>query len=97
MIIDKSTAIKSLAPLSEFSISKDLITWLSTEIAQPTEAEIAAEVARLQAEYDNSEYQRQRAAAYPSLPAQLDQIYHEGVDAWKATIAAVKMQYPKPE
>ena len=35
--------------------------------------------------------------AYPSLPDQLDQIYHEGIDAWKATIAAVKTQYPKPE
>ena len=46
---------------------------------------------------DPDQYKYDRAAAYPSLPDQLDQIYHEGVDAWKATIAAVKMQYPKPE
>ena len=46
---------------------------------------------------DPNQYKYQRASAYPSLPDQLDQIYHEGVDAWKATIAAVKMQYPKPE
>ena len=41
-------------------------------------------------------YKQQRAQAYPSIPDQLDQIYHEGIDAWKATIAAVKQEYPKP-
>lgn len=41
-------------------------------------------------------YKDQRAQAYPSIPDQLDQIYHEGIDAWKATIAAVKQEYPKP-
>jgi len=42
------------------------------------------------------EYQRHREAAYPSIADQLDQIYHEGIDAWKETIAAVKAEYPKP-
>jgi len=41
-------------------------------------------------------YKEQRAQAYPSIPDQLDTIYHEGIDAWKATIAAVKQEYPKP-
>jgi len=41
-------------------------------------------------------YKDQRAAAYPSIADQLDQIYHEGLDAWKATILAVKAEYPKP-
>ena len=41
-------------------------------------------------------YKDQRAQAYPSIADQLDQIYHEGIDAWKATIAAVKQEYPKP-
>jgi hypothetical protein len=40
-------------------------------------------------------YKEQRAMAYPSIPDQLDQIYHEGIDAWKATIQAVKDRYPK--
>jgi hypothetical protein len=26
---------------------------------------------------------------------QLDKIYHEGIDAWKETISAVKAEYPK--
>ena len=40
-------------------------------------------------------YKEQRAQAYPSIADQLDKIYHEGIDAWKATIAAVKQEYPK--
>ena len=40
-------------------------------------------------------YKEQRASAYPSIADQLDKIYHEGIDAWKAQIAAVKQEYPK--
>lgn len=45
---------------------------------------------------DPNAYKDRRASAYPSIPDQLDQIYHEGIDAWKATITAVKQEYPKP-
>ena len=40
-------------------------------------------------------YQELRAAAYPSIADQLDTIYHKGIDAWKATITAVKEEFPK--
>ena len=96
MIYGKFEAIRSLNPNAHFAVRGDDIEWLDTNQTQPTEAEITAEVARLQAEYDNNEYQRQRAQAYPSIADQLDTIYHEGIDAWKATIAAVKQEYPKP-
>ena len=42
-------------------------------------------------------YQVSRARDYPSVLQQLDQIYHEGIDAWKETIKAVKDANPKPE
>jgi hypothetical protein len=45
---------------------------------------------------DPNAYKQQRAQAYPSIADQLDKIYHEGIDAWKAQIAAVKQEYPKP-
>lgn len=45
---------------------------------------------------DPNAYKQQRAKAYPSMADQLDTIYHEGIDAWKAQIAAVKQEYPKP-
>ena len=42
-----------------------------------------------------TQYARFRSVAYPTIEDQLDQIYHEGIDAWKETIAAVKAEYPK--
>ena len=41
-------------------------------------------------------YKSDRAGAYPSIADQLDDIYHNGVDAWKANILSVKQSYPKP-
>ena len=32
---------------------------------------------------------------YPSIVDQLDDIYHNGIDAWKATIKVTKDKYPK--
>ena len=44
---------------------------------------------------DPNAYVDKRLAEYPSIADQLDDIYHNGVDAWKATIKAVKDKYPK--
>ena len=41
-------------------------------------------------------YQGQRKAEYPSIEDQLDNIYHNGIDAWKTTIKTIKDKYPKP-
>ena len=43
------------------------------------------------------EYEENRRNKYPAIEEQLDQIYHEGIDAWKETIQAVKDAHPKPE
>ena len=40
-------------------------------------------------------YKDLRAQAYPSIPDQLDNIFHTGIDGWKETIQAVKTKYPK--
>ena len=50
----------------------------------------------IDAEYAALEYSRNRAAEYPSLVDQLDDIYHNGVAGWKTTIKAIKDKYPKP-
>lgn len=57
---------------------------------------VDAKIAELQADYDSKQYQRDRAAAYPSWEDQLDKIFHNGIDAWKADIQAIKDQFPKP-
>ena len=42
-------------------------------------------------------YTDARREEYPPLEEQLDKIYHEGIDAWKADIKAIKDKYPKTQ
>ena len=97
--MNKVNALQSLRPMAQWVLRGDDLEWHDTEQTQPTEAEITAEVARLQAEYDNNEYQRQRATAYPTIQEQLDMQYWDGVNGttiWADTIASVKSENPKP-
>ena len=57
---------------------------------------VSYDMAVVQAYIDANAYKEQRARAYPSFADQLDLIYHQGIDAWKAAIDAVKQEYPKP-
>ncbi len=41
-------------------------------------------------------YIEARQNAYPSFADQLDEIYHNGIDAWKVIIKKVKDDNPKP-
>jgi len=71
--------------------------WLSDR-PQPSQEELIAAEKSYNNEYENNEYQRQRAAEYPRLEEQLDYIYHYGVDAWKTNVIdPIKNKYPKPE
>ena len=45
----KTDALRSLAPNAEWVVSGDTIRWDSTDIDQPTDAEIDAEIVRLTA------------------------------------------------
>ena len=94
---DVIRAIKSINPNAEVSVGgNDVndITWHNgtTPIAK---ADIEAKMAELQTAYDNNKYQRDRAKEYPSVVDQLDDIYHNGIDGWKATIKTTKDKYPK--
>ncbi len=60
------------------------------------QSKIDAARTTLNAEYAALEYSRNRAAEYPSIEDQLDDIYHNGVTGWKTTIKAIKDKYPKP-
>jgi len=63
--------------------------------SKPSEADCTNGLKALQDDFDALEYARKRAKEYPSVVDQLDDIYHNGVDAWKATIKATKDKYPK--
>jgi len=93
--IKTTDALQSLKPKAEWVLREGVLTWMDDVQTEPTQAEIDAEVIRLQAEYDAQAYARSRKAEYPSIPDQLDDIYHNGIDAWKATIKVTKDKYPK--
>ena len=88
-------ALQSLKPNAEWVLRGDKLEWLDSKQTEPTQSEIDAEITRLQGVYDGKKYQRDRAAEYPSIADQLDDIYHNGVAGWKTTIKATKDKYPK--
>ena len=95
-MIDTTKALNSLTPNAEFTVrGNSTIEWHSTDITQPTDSEIDAEITRLQSAYDSKQYQRDRATEYPAIADQLDDIFHNGIDGWKATIQLTKDKYPK--
>ena len=94
--MDIVDAIQTLKPGASWVVRDGDLEWLDTEQTQPTQSEIDSEILRLQAEYDNAQYARDRAVAYPPMADQLDDIFHNGVAGWKKTIQAVKDTHPKP-
>ena len=85
------TCFENSAPYTDYSkvVFKDGSPIVSQEDAE-------AKLAEIRAEYDAKKYQRDRAKEYPTWQDQLDDIYHNGVDGWKATIKATKDKYSKP-
>ena len=65
--------------------------------SKPTEKECTDGLAALQTAWDleNNSYKSKRRAEYPKTEDQLDDIYHNGIDGWKASIKAIKDKYPK--
>ena len=65
--------------------------------SKPTEADCINGLKALQDAWDleNDSYKSKRRAEYPSIADQLDDLYHNGIDGWKATIKAVKDKHTK--
>jgi len=92
-IIQSILAINPKAVISVEDNDVKKINWLeATPIA---EEDILAKQKELKAEYEAKQYQRDRQMAYPLITEQLDDLYHNGIDGWKATIKAIKDKYPK--
>jgi len=68
--------------LTAEEIEATLNTWAENELARQLDEEANG-------------YKTARANEYPSIPDQLDDIFHNGLDAWKATIQETKDKYPK--
>ena len=97
--MDKFSAIVSLRPGSSFEIdSSGIVNWLDVTTTCPTDAEINVEIARLQADYEAKQYQRDRAKEYPPITDYIDGIVkgdNAQVQAYIDACLAVKEKYPK--
>ena len=66
------------------------------DIAKPTDAQLDALEDEANAKEALNTILNNRRKKYPSIVDQLDDIYHNGIDGWKATIKVTKDKYPKP-
>tara|TARA_R110002020_G_scaffold170018_3_gene359371 strand:+ start:315 stop:551 length:237 start_codon:yes stop_codon:yes gene_type:complete len=59
------------------------------------EAQRDLEEANALTEKETNGYKIKRAEEYPSWQDQLDDIFHNGIDSWKANKQIIKDKYPK--
>jgi len=85
----KSSAISQLGG-TQFQVKPDLsVVYFDGNAKEPSDSDITNKIAEI-------EVKEARKIAYPSIPDQLDEIYHNGIDAWKVIIKKVKDDNPKP-
>jgi hypothetical protein len=99
-------ALQNLKPGAKWSLDGDTydgLEWLDETQSKPTKKQVEAEIARLQTEYNQQEYQRLRAPEYPDLKELADALYWSSkgdntkLDEYYAKCEVVKLKYPKPE
>ena len=97
-MITKVNALLSLRPGAQWTLNGDDLEWLDTEQTQPTDAEITAEVARLQALEPIRIAEANRKAAYQ---AEADPLFFkwqagEATQAeWQAKREEIRQRFPK--
>ena len=93
-------ALQSLCPGAEWVLRGNEysgLEWLDTKQAQPTEAEVTAEIARLEAELPNKIAKENRAAAYK---LEADPLFFKAQrgeatqQEWLDKIAEIQARYP---
>ena len=90
-------ALQSLKPKAEWVLRGDVLTWHDAVQTEPTQAEIDAEITRLQAVYDSQAYARNRKAKYDLLNQ--DEMRYDdtknSTTTWVDAIDAIKVEFPK--
>ena len=96
-VMDISDALASLLPDGYWSLIGSNAIFNDGVAYEPTTAEIATEVTRLQEAYDSQAYSRQRQAAYAALnqdEMRFDDTVN-GTTTWVDAINAIKEEFPK--
>jgi hypothetical protein len=95
MKIDICTAILRIKSDAQVSVSGEDINTLEWHDNNPTNItnqQILDKQSELQALEDVYVNRREE---YGTIVSQLDEIYHSGLDSWKARLANIKAKYPK--
>jgi hypothetical protein len=97
-MITKADALQTLRPGAQWVLRGDDLEWMDTEQTQPTDAEIATEVARLTALEPARIADANRRAAYT---AEADPLFFKAqrgevpIATWQAKVAEIKARFPK--
>ena len=91
-IINTILAIKKDAQVSVSGNDINQINWHDNNPTNITNQQILDKQSELQALEDVYENRREE---YGTIVSQLDEIYHSGLDSWKARLANIKAKYPK--
>jgi hypothetical protein len=73
----------------------DYIKEWNLDIAQPTQAQLDALDAQATTYENNQQVIATRKKLYGNWESQLEEIYDNGIDSWKARIAQIKADNPK--
>jgi len=90
-------ALHSLRPNAQWTLRDSELEWNDKVQIQPTDAEIQAEITKLQAEWDSKDYARKRKAEYDQLN-QYEMMFddqRDGTTTWVDKINEIKAKYPK--
>jgi len=98
----KHDAIRNINP-AVVTIRGDVAYDANEQVIEIDQAAYEAEVARLQAEHAATQYQRDRAAEYPSIEALVVALWEGVVEERMSAVTAleairqeIKARYPKP-
>ena len=76
-------------------VSNPYIREWNLDIAKPTDAQLDALDAQATTYENNQRIIQTRKSLYGSWESQLEEIYDNGIDSWKARIAQIKLDHPK--
>ena len=93
--VDAILALDAKAKVKVVSEDYDKITWFDNNPNKITVDQIKTKKAELDKIDEANEYKMKRKKEYPRIEEQLDELYHNGIDGWKAKIKTVKDKYPK--
>ncbi len=91
-------AINSLVENAKFTTKNNkILKWFDDRI-QPTQKQIDTEIKKLEQEYKDTQYQRDRLSDYSKLNQ--DELRFDDLEnnttTWQDAINAIKVKYPKP-